>query len=390
VTDMNPGASPDSTARHTEPDAGPARPNQPTPNPTEFDLFLVEAARRRSRHTASDRPQDWCDPDPDVAKGMPEASHPVSRAVARQSTSRGKRDCISRFRVVCRRLQGADTSSVTNADVRAFPWHQITPDEAAEYRRDVYRRYHQQTTRNDYVCFLRSVVRQCHTAGLISPLRRDLLLEELYTVTPGRSTKRRRLTHDEVDALLEACETTGSHAARLRNTAMVSLMRTSGMRSCELVKVELADWDREQQTMLLRDTKNGRHHTIFVHPGAATYLNRWVAHRGNQPGALFTSLTGSSTRSLHTFSVRYMLKTRAEVAGVAPFGSHDFRRTFATELLRTHDHALVSRLLNHSKLSSTLVYDLADDDLQRAAVDTIQLFLEPLSDADSDPAGTEA
>jgi integrase len=386
---MEPGSSPDERSDNTEP-ATAHEATQPLPSAaSEFDRFLAEAERRKAQRGRSDRPQDWCHPDPAAAAALAEKAHPVSRAVACWGTPRGQRDCVSRFRLVCGMLRDAEPGATTDADVRVFAWHHLTPEQAADYRQDIYRRYTKQSTRNDYVCFLRNVVQQCYKAGLVSPLRRDLILEQLHTTSPGRSTKRRRLSQAEVSALLEACETTGTLAARCRNTAIVALLRTSGMRSCELVKLELGDWDRQQGTMLLRDTKNGSHHTIFVHEGAAFYVQRWVEHRGQAPGALFTPVDKESTRSVSTFAVRFMLKSRAKVAGVAPFGAHDFRRTFATELLRTHDHALVSRLLNHSKLSSTLVYDLAEDDLQRAAVETVRLFADPEDDQDG-PAGVLA
>jgi hypothetical protein len=102
---------------------------------------------------------------------------------------------------------------------------------------------------------------------------------------------------------------------------------------------------------------------------------------------LFNPLTGDE-RSLHPASVRFMLASRAALAGIPTFGFHDFRRTFATELLRTHDIALVGKLLNHQKLASTLIYDLADEQQQRQAVASIDLPAPPLDDTSAAPAPT--
>jgi hypothetical protein len=49
---------------------------------------------------------------------------------------------------------------------------------------------------------LRRVVEQCHGARLISVLRRDLLLEQLYNTTPGPSSQRRLTSDAEVQRLL--------------------------------------------------------------------------------------------------------------------------------------------------------------------------------------------
>lgn len=313
---------------------------------------------------------------------LPINSHPVPRTISQRGTPNRQRDLASAIRRTCSRLQGLDDDAISPEEVLAFPWHQLTPDDAEEFRQHIYRRFSNQRTRNDNVCVLRAVVVNCYRAGLISPLRRDLIVENLYTSAPGRSTNRRRLSDGEIAALLQACETVGSERARHRNTAIVALMRTTGMRSSEVVALNLADWDRAHGTLLLRNTKNGRPHTVFVHPATNVYLTRWLGTRGITPGALFTAVVGASTHHLSTFSLRYMLKRRGEAAGLRPFGSHDFRRTFATELLRTHDHALVSRLLNHEKLSSTLVYDMVEDDLQRAAVESVRLSDEPDEDED--------
>lgn len=381
---MHPADSPAPTSP-----SGTPRPNQTTSTPstaTAAPLNLAElvatSAQRRVTRSAGDRPADWADPDASAALALPARTHPVTRTIAQRKSKASQRDEAATIRRACSRLQGLEKDVVTAEQALAYPWHLLTPDEAEEFRLDVYRRYSNQGTRNYYVCVLRSIVRNCYRAGLISPLRRDLILENLFTSAPGRSTKRRRLSEDEVAALLHACETVGSLRARHRNTAIVALMRTTGMRVSEVVALDVSDWDRAEGTLLLRNTKNKRSHTVFVHPATNVYLTRWIKTRGDQQGALFAAVSGTSAHHLHTFAIRYMLKKRGEAAGLRPFGSHDFRRTFATELLRTHDHALVSRLLNHEKLSSTLVYDMVEDDLQRAAVETVRLFADPNDDED--------
>lgn len=347
--------------------------------------FLAEAARRRNRHTREEagRPQDWADPDP-AAIRLSAHGHPVDRAAHRHRPGRSRDDFLRQVRVACERLQDLEPRTLSPEDVRAYPWHHLDPDAAREYREAIYRRFRYQTSRNDAVSIVRRVIRQCYKAGLISAMRLDLVLDELYTVAPGPSSKRRRLSQGEINDLLAACERVGAPKAIARNTAIVALLRTSGMRIGELARIMLVDWDRDGHTIMLRETKNGRDHLVYLHPDAVPYLDRWLAVRGPEPGALFTPLTGTDMRSLTGETLRYMLRTRTVAAGLAPFGCHDFRRTFATELLRTHDVALVGKLLNHNKTQSTLRYDLADEDEQRQAVTCIGLPTLPTSTAPTD------
>lgn len=379
---MTPAGSPASP--QSEADAPVAqRPSSPpgAGSLTAFEQFMLDAPKRRKKQHKDEkkarrsggRPQDWADPDPKAALRLDERSHPVRRVLARCG-EKYHRELTCALRVNLEVIQGQPIGGLPVQAVFDFPWHQLSVDDAADFRRELRRRYPKQSTRNDKTSLVRRVIIQCHRTGLITALRRDLLLDELYTVAPGRSNAGRALTNDEVERLMHACATTGSVAARARNTAMVAVFRASGARVSEIVKLELADWDVAQMTLTLRETKNGQDHTVYLHPVAAQLLEDWAEIRGQQPGPLFSNLNHPHAPDpLHPFSVRYMLRRRAAAAGVAPFGSHDFRRTFASDMLMRYDAALVSKLLNHKKLDSTLVYDRRGDDAQRAAVAAIDL-----------------
>jgi integrase len=338
-----------------------------------LDQFLAEGSRRRGRHTREEgaRPADWADPDPAAILRLPPASHPIDRATRRLRNEHCRDAFLARVRWVCECLQDLPQRSLTREDVRAYPWHLVDADTAAAFRRRTYAIYTAQTTRNDHISHLRRVITQVEKAGLISPLRRDLVLEQLWTVAVGPSRKRRRLTEQDIRALMNACEKMGRPRAAARNTAIVAVFYTSGIRISELCRLQLDDWDRQHHALSLRETKNGRPHVVYLHPDAADYLERWHRLRGDQPGALFCRVTGTDMSSLTTCAVKMMLSSRREAAGIPPFGSHDFRRTFATAMLRRHDVALVGKLLNHTKTASTLIYDLAGEEEMRAAVSQI-------------------
>lgn len=350
--------------------------------PDAFDAFLAagrsrreqaETQRLQEQEKGTSRPQDWADPNPRALDRLTHRQHPVTRALARSKEGKTRQSFRGLLGRCLQLLTGEEFGRAVDEDLYSFHWHQLTVDDAADFRQAVYRRYKPQSTRNDTVCAVRRVVDECYRAGLISALRRDLLMEQLYTVAVGESTRRRRLSTAEIGALLCACDRIGDARTTARNTAIVALFATSGMRISELVNLELYDWDREDDSLLLRETKNGRPHRVLLHPGAVPYLDRWLHHRGTAAGALFTALNRKDSRALNPESIRYMLRTRARAAGVAPFGSHDFRRTFATALLETHDPFVVSRLLNHTKIESTMRYDLRGEAAKRDAVATLDL-----------------
>lgn len=371
----NPAAEPDPRPGDPADPAGTTEPVDP------FVTFLSEATRLRDRDVKkrkkrkkdgiAPRPDDWADPDPRAALRLPAGRHPVDLAINRCKKGAGRYEFARKVRVTCEMLSHAEPRTMTSDDVRAYPWHQLTVEAAAEFREQVYARYTSQGSRNDPISVVRRVLRQCYQQGLMSALRTDRLLEELYTVAPGPSRMRRRLTAPEILALMTTCTEIGLPRRRARNCAIIALFRTSGLRVSELVRIDLADWDRLANSIWLLDTKNGADHLLHLHPQAVPYLELWLTERGTAPGPLFTKLPYDEPTRLTTHSVRYMLRATAKAAGVQPFGSHDFRRTFATDLLETHDAVLVSKLMNHRKVQSTMRYDVREDLARLEAVTSL-------------------
>lgn len=369
MTDMeNAAPQEDENGRDNSP------PRRPEPRDFNLDAFFAKGPYRREEASPDPHEQigNWFDEDPKAIVGLPEFRHPVNRAAMRSKEGRVRAEFRNALRRALARLSDRQNDEVSHDDVMAYPWHHLTPEMLRTYRATIEAMTRVQSTRNDAMSVIRRVLEQCFKVGLISAHRLDELREELQTRTPSRSAKGRVIILEELTLLMTACETTGSPRSQARNSAIVAVMRGTGARVGEVVAANYSDWNRAQQTLLLRNTKNGTDHTVHLSDAVTRYLSRWARFRGAHPGPLFTSLTDGNRADdgpLTTQSVRDMLKRRAKTAGIErPFSPHDFRRTFATELLRTQDMALVSRLLNHNKITSTLVYDFAGDDLMRAAV----------------------
>ena len=160
-----------------------------------------------------------------------------------------------------------------------------------------------------------------------------------------------------------------------RDAAMIAVFATTGMRVSELTKLELNDWDRINQELTLRQTKNGSDRTVPVDARVSKYLDAWQAVRGTDPGPLFTRSEGRKGHfpTLSTHAIRERLKMLTNRAEVGTVHTHDFRRTVATTLLRSHDALLTARLLGHTSLAATMTYDLSGIDEQRSAINSLPL-----------------
>jgi len=169
-------------------------------------------------------------------------------------------------------------------------------------------------------------------------------------LSPGRS---RRLPDApkpaEIEELLELAE--GGSPLALRNRALLELLYSCGLRSAEVVGLDLADVDFERETVHVHG-KGGKERVVPLGEEAAHHTAQYL--RDGRPelargavDALFLSARG---RRLDTSTVRRLLRH-----------PHRLRHAFATHLLEGGaDLRVIQELLGHSSLSTTQIYSHVD------------------------------
>ena len=158
-------------------------------------------------------------------------------------------------------------------------------------------------------------------------------------------------------------------ALEQRDRAMFELAYACGLRAEELVSLDVADVDHDEEQV--RVEGKGRKTRIVPagEPALAAvrrYLERarpalaGAGPRGREEGALFLSKSG---RRLHTSDVRRRLRAWSARAGAAtgsavdPVSPHALRHSFATHLLDGGaDLRSIQELLGHASVSSTQIY----------------------------------
>lgn len=356
------------------------------PAASAFAAFVESGHKHRAARLAGPRqPQDTADPDPNAIALLPAHRRPAARLLARRGgRDKSRRTFEAQIKQSCRLLQQAAAVQPDDwQDATVYPWHHVDRDHADRYRQLVHARYSNVGTRNLYLSVVREVLRECFRADLIDARRFEDVLQALPTKVAMRTSRGRRLTTEEVSALLGACLADTGQLPSARDAAVIAVLATTGMRASDLVDLDLRDWNAEERSLYLACTKNGHPHTVYLPTVAVPYLERWLAVRGTDSGPLFTKVIGAPLQPMAYSTVRSMLKTRATQAAVKPLGSHDFRRTVATLLLRTHDTGIVSRILGHRDVASTAVYDMAGPEECRAAVETLPM--PPLPSPVTDP-----
>jgi integrase len=207
----------------------------------------------------------------------------------------------------------------------------------------------------------------------------------------AREIKRRPvvLTPSQVDHVLEVVD-------RPRDRLLVLLMLRCGLRAGEALGLRLEDMHMLPDSGHLGCTVPGPHVHVErrtnpngawakspyernvpvpadvceVH--AAYMAQRYASLGGNQPDALFLSLTGQSPVPLGYTGLHRMLAAVGKTTGL-PVRAHQFRHTAATGWARAKvDPDVIMALLGHRSLASTSIYlHPAQEDLRVAVEGTL-------------------
>ena len=153
----------------------------------------------------------------------------------------------------------------------------------------------------------------------------------------------------DVEALIS--DATADSVLGLRNGALVELVYSAGLRSAEVVALDVGDVDFEQEMVHVRG-KGGKERVVPLGERAAHALALYLrdarpAHAQGANDALFLSVRG---RRLDTSTLRRLLPN-----------PHRLRHSFATHLLEGGaDLRTIQELLGHASLSTTQIYSHVD------------------------------
>jgi integrase/recombinase XerC len=199
-----------------------------------------------------------------------------------------------------------------------------------------------------------------------------LLREGAAQLNPARSVRppkaKKRLPNtfdpDQLGALIDGPSTDApdDDPLTLRDTAMVELFYSSGLRLSELIGVDTRDIDPHDATLTVVG-KGAKTRRVPVGSAAVAAIQRWLQVRGLLAGehepALFVSSRGTR---IHPRTVQQRLKQWADQRGAGRnLHPHLLRHSCASHLLESSsDLRAVQELLGHADISTTQVYTHLD------------------------------
>ncbi|MBD1889885.1 MULTISPECIES: tyrosine-type recombinase/integrase [unclassified Coleofasciculus] len=259
-------------------------------------------------------------------------------------------------------------------DAMTLDWTKLRYHHTAAVRAVLIEKYSPATV-NKMLTALKRVLQEALKLELLS--EKDYkLATDLRPVPGSKGLRGRALSRDEIAALVKVCQN-DSTPTGTRDAALIALLRGSGVRRRELVNLDLSDFDPSKGAIEVRDGKGGKDRTVYLSSQALKVVLNWLTVRGDAPGPLLCPVNKGkrvTIRRLTSQSVLFILQKRGEEAGVADFSTHDFRRTFISDLLDAGvDLVTVQRLAGHSDPSTSSRYDRRPEAVKRRAVELLDL-----------------
>lgn len=154
------------------------------------------------------------------------------------------------------------------------------------------------------------------------------------------------LTTVEVEKIRDACQ-------NIRETALIDLLVSTGIRCEEITKIEMSDISFETSSIKIHG-KGAKERIVYMSDKCKLHLMQYLAQRGYESVWLFTN---KAHRQLTTEGVSFIMRELGERAGVPKCQVHRFRKYFATTLFsRGCDIVYIKQLLGHAKIDTTLIY----------------------------------
>ncbi|ELA9867449.1 tyrosine-type recombinase/integrase [Vibrio parahaemolyticus] len=171
------------------------------------------------------------------------------------------------------------------------------------------------------------------------------------SLLPETGARERFLNIEETALLIKVART---YYCKVKGN-LIALLWLTGCRISELIERKWDDVDFDNRTLFIKTTKNKKPHLVYLSPLMLELLSELQDLK--QPGNPY--VFPGCREGTHISPPRKALKLILDRAGIDPEGVvfHTARHSVASNLLNSGmDVTSVQRVLNHSAMSSTLIY----------------------------------
>lgn len=187
---------------------------------------------------------------------------------------------------------------------------------------------------------------------LKSPMRR---IHKIKT----QKTVKNIISDEEIEKLRDNCK-------NIRDTAMIDLLYSTGIRVGELVKLNIDDIDFAERECVVFG-KGDKERRVYFDAKSKIHLKNYIESRSDDNPALFVSLNAPYDR-LKISGVEIRIRELGRMLNLEKIHPHKFRRTMAT---RAIDKGMpieqVQKILGHSQIDTTMQYAIVNQNNVKAS-----------------------
>lgn len=243
-------------------------------------------------------------------------------------------------------------------DIKSCPWHLIRREHVRSIIEMMSELGKAPATINTALSAMKGVAREAWVAGRMDSESHHQI-SDLKSVRGSRLPKGVHLDDVAIQALCSACETDETPKGE-RDAVLLHLLVNTGLRRSESVSIDLEMIDRGRQSIRILG-KGNKERLVFLTNETFLKVAAWQTRLGRDVGPLFPRVRRHGVITdlrITDQAVYFIIKERAAQAGIKECAPHDFRRTFATNLLdRGVDVLTVQYALGHTNLVTTQRYD---------------------------------
>lgn len=187
---------------------------------------------------------------------------------------------------------------------------------------------------------------------LKSPMRR------IHKIKTKKAVKN-IITDEEIEKLRDNCR-------NLRDTAMIDLLYSTGIRVGELVKLNIEDINFSERECVVFG-KGDKERKVYFDAKSKIHLKNYIESRTDNNPALFVTLNAPYDR-LKISGVEIRIRELGRLLNLEKIYPHKFRRTMAT---RAIDKGMpieqVQKILGHSQIDTTMQYAIVNQNNVKAS-----------------------
>ena len=324
-----------------------------------------------ARETVALIPQPRGVVDLNVPSGINLAEHPVAVYLSRLSSEDSRVSMKSSLKKIAKLVDRRATQWT-------LPWHQLRFQHTQALRSALVSSYGERTV-NRMLSALRGVLKAAWQLRQIETEDYQRALDFKSMNTADLPPAGRSVSIDEVRTILRTAAE--QEAPRSwRDQALFIVMFAGGLRRQEVAALDTMHYDPATGAITVQRGKRRKFRETYLAVGYRPWILPWFRFQKDRGcDSLFVRWDrdkGPTTRRLGRAGVDHVLGELVMLARVADLTPHDLRRTFATDLLENGaDILMVQKLMGHSDVKTTAIYDRRGEKGKREAVEKLPVAL---------------